>query len=116
MKKYRIKKEAVPFIKENHVTSIYPFDTWDNLGIDINALEEVKDAHISYGFKKDDSSTLSGWNEKGSQFHFTIHFPSVKFNEHDEFSKGKIIRELMDAIQHNLNDFYNSFSNNNKSK
>lgn len=111
MKKYRLKKEAVPFVKEDHATKIYPFDTWDSLGIDIKALEEVEPCYISHGTKRDDTTTtLGGWNSKeGTTFEFSLHFPSVTFYEHDKFSKGRITRELMDRIQRNINNFYEQF-------
>lgn len=111
MKKYRLKKEAVPFILEKHATSIYSLDTWEGIGIDIKALEEVEPLHITYGRKiGEHGSTLSGWSEKdGTTFEFTLHFPSVTFYEHDKFSKGRITRELMSSIQHKINDFYENF-------
>ena len=110
MKKYRIKKEAVPFIKETHATSIYDFETWDKLGIDINALEEIEPMYLSFGIKRGDNcGTLGGWSKDISTFEFTIHFPSTKFHEHDEFSKGRITRKLMDRIQRNINSFYEEF-------
>lgn len=110
-KKYRIKSEAVPYISEKHVTKIYPRETWESIGIDINALEEVKPAFISYGRKTSDTGkTLSSWSEKdGQTFEFTIHFPSVKFHEHDKFSNGRIVRELMDRIQMQIDKFYDQF-------
>lgn len=111
MKKYRIKEEAVPFINENHVTSIYPLDKWDELGIDINALEQVEEAYISYGIKTSEiGSSLSGWDKKGAHFHFTIHFPSVTYAEHDKFNKGRSVRELMDRIQRDVTYYYEQFS------
>jgi hypothetical protein len=55
---------------------------------------------------------LGGWSgEDGARFEFTIHFPSVKFNEYDKFSKGKITRELMNKIQSQINYFYDDFLN-----
>lgn len=115
MKKYRLKKEAVPFILERHATSIYSLDTWESLCIDIKALEEVEPLHISYGRRTgENSSTLSGWSEKeGTTFEFTLYFPSVTFYEHDKFSKGRITRDLMDKIQHKINDFYETFCESN---
>jgi len=111
MKNYRLKKEAVQFFLDKHATAIYDQDKWEDLGVDIKALEEVEDAYISYGHKiNSTSSSLCGWDENGSHFHFTIHFPSVKFSEHDKFSKGKISRDLMNTIQSNLNYFYSQFA------
>ena len=114
MKKYRLKKAAVPFFKEEHATSIYDFETWDGLGVDINALDEVEDCFIKYGIKTSKtSSNLSGWNQDdGSHFHFTIIFPSVKWQEHDKFSDGRMVRELMDEIQEKVGDFYERFIDN----
>ena len=114
MKKFRLKKEAVPFVLSKHATKIYDLETWNSLGIDINALEEVKAPFVSYGVKKSDNYTdLCGWNkEDGSQFHFSITFPSVKFNEHDAFAKGRNVRELMNKIQHAIANYYEDFIDN----
>ena len=111
MKKYRIKKEAVPFILEKHATRVYDLGTWESIGIDINALEEVKPAHISFGIKTgENSANLGGWSkENGAEFEFTIHFPSVSFYEYDKFSKGRVTRELMDRIQRQIDNFYYGF-------
>jgi hypothetical protein len=112
--KYRLKKEAVPFILEKHATSIYELDVWESLGIDIKALEKVEPMHIKYGRKTvENSGTLCGWDEKkGTTFEFTIQFPSVTFYEHDKFTKGRMTRELMDKIQREINYFYEDFVNN----
>lgn len=114
MKNYRLKPEAVQFFQERHSTSIYSYETWDGLGVDKKALEEVKEVYLSYGYKtSENSSSLSGWSaEKGSDYVFTIHFPSMKFREHDKFSKGKIIRKLMDEIQTKMDYFFQDFINN----
>lgn len=116
MKKFRLKSEAVPFFKEDHATAIYEWTTWDSLGVDKRALEEVEDAYITFGHEKEgsNSSSLSGWNDKGSRFHFTIHLPSVTFREHNHFTNGKIVRDLMNKIQRDVNDFYLSFNNSKK--
>ncbi len=115
MKKYRLKPEAVQFFQEKYATAIYTYDTWEKLGIDIIALEEVQDCYLVFGHesKKENytSSSLGGWDEKGSRFNFTIHFPGVKFMEHDKFSKGKPVRELMNKIQRNIDNFYSDFVN-----
>lgn len=113
MKKYRLKSEAVPFFKAEHSTSIYDWDVWDKLGVDTKALEEVKDAYISYGQKTSEiGSSLSGWcAEKGADFKFTIHFPSMKMREFDEFGKGKMTRKLMDEIQRKVDYFFSDFVN-----
>ena len=112
MKNYRLKKEAVQFFKKDLATTICTMDTWNKYGVDTTALEEVEDAYIKYGFKTSDiGSSLSGWGkEDGSHFHFTIHYPSVKFMEHDKFSNGKLTRELMDNMQHCINNLYSQFA------
>jgi len=114
MKKYRLKKEAVPFVLEKHATSIYCLDTWNSIGIDIKALEEVEPAYITYGRKlSEKSETLGGWGkDDGATFEFTIHFPSINFHEHDKFSKGRVTRELMGKLQSQINYFYDQFLEN----
>lgn len=114
MKKFRLKKEAVPFFKEKHATSIYDSETWASLQVDTTALEEVKAPFIKYGhnsLKLKDVASLGGWdNEDGTKFFFTIQFPSVSFFENDKFSKGRVTRELMDRIQSRIDDFFVNFS------
>lgn len=113
MKKYRLKKEAVPFFKEKHASSIYTLDVWERMEVDIAALEEVQPLHIKYGIPIDETAEWGGgWSaEKGSHFHFTIYFPSTAYREHDKFSNHRMIRELMDKIQRNLDSFYSDFIN-----
>ena len=121
MRRFRLKPEAVPFFKESLKTLITSYDRWtDTYNVDPNALEEVKPCYIEYGhahvIKGDDgrdikTGSLSGWDEKGTHFHFTIHFPSAKYCEHDKFTKGNILRKLMDAIQHDADNWYENFSN-----
>lgn len=116
MKKYRLKKEAVPFFKESLANDIYDWETWQSLQVDDKALEEVGDPFIKYGhWYKLESGTpagvTSGWDKEGSHFHFTIHFPSVKFGQHDKFSNGRVVRGLMDRIQSIIDNHYRDFNN-----
>lgn len=117
MKRYRLKNDAIKFFVEKLSTEVMELDSWKTLYcVDEKALEEVKPAYVTFGFKENASSTLSGWSNPehnvghvGSHFHFTIHFPSTKFHEHDKFSKGRVVRELMDRIQSDLDHFYQKF-------
>jgi len=113
MNKYRLKKEAVPFFKSDLATSIIDYDIWVNqYNIDPKALEEVAPMYIKYGIPLGESgNSLSGWNELGKHFHFTIYFPNVEYSESDKFGNGRIVRELMDKIQVNINNFYEEFAN-----
>lgn len=113
MKQYRLKKEAVQFFKEGLATDIKDFDFWQNLNVTTSALEEVEPAVVHYGHKSEDSisTNLCGWDKDGSKMRFTIHFPSTKIKEHDEFSKGHIVRKLMDEIQYVANNFLLNFNN-----
>lgn len=119
MKLYRLKKEAVQFFKKDIATSINNQSTWLANNVDMNALEVVEDAFISYGHahQNKNSTTLSGWGaEDGAKFHFTINFPSVKHCEFDKFSSGKVTRELMNKIQDIINNHYVNFSEGNIGK
>jgi hypothetical protein len=117
MKQYRLKKEAVPFFKEGCATKILDLETWKQYQVEEKALEEVEDACVYFGVKfSKQSSSLCGWSDPenedgGSIFHFTIHFPSVKYEEYDRFSNGKITRKLMDKIQQQVSLFFNDFNN-----
>lgn len=123
MHRYRLKKEAVPFFKEDLVTKVLTVDQWsDFYHVDQNALEEVKPAYITFGLNDPtkNHNSLGGWSNPesndagGSHYHFTIHFPSMSFREHDEFSKGRVVREMMDQIQSQLDYFYEQFNFKNK--
>jgi hypothetical protein len=112
MKNYRLKPEAVPFFKDGMGTKILPWDVWQEYNVDDNALEEVEECYVSFGFDHDRSSSLCGWGcQDGGRFAFTIHFPSMKHREYDKFKKGAVTRELMNKIQKELNYFYASFDN-----
>ena len=121
MKRFRLKTEAVKFFKKELSCRIYDLDTWTKTyNVDESALELVEDCFISYGREDKIGSSLCGWgnpdNEKrkthiGAHFCFTLHFPSMKYKEYDEFQKGEITRKLMNLIQNNVNQFYNEFNN-----
>lgn len=115
MKKYRLKKEAVPFFADKLATAIGDWDVWQKYNVDDKALEEVEDARIEYGIKTSKmSSDLCGWDENGTRMRFTIVFPSLKFREHDTFTKGKMVRELMNRLQGEANSFLMDFYNGKK--
>lgn len=117
MIQYRLKSEAVQFFKEKYATSIYPLDTWRSIGVDDKALEEIKPPYLKYGQKMTDSeskvigATLGGWDKNGKEFEFTIHFNGVTMYECDKFSNGKLVRELMDKIQRDIDYWYSQFTN-----
>lgn len=111
MKYYRLKKEAVPFFKASLSTNICSLDTWDQYGVDMVALEEVEPCYIDYGHKKDHAIWNAGWGaNEGAHFHFTLVFPSMKYQEYDKFTKGKMMRDILDRIQKDVNYFYQNFS------
>lgn len=117
MKNYRLKKEAVPFFKEELATRILSYDKWESYNVDNNALEEVEEAYLTFGHSDNEnrSATLSGWSkDNGTHFHFTIQFPSIKFSEHDKFNKGRNVRGLMDEIQRCVNNYYLGFNDSDK--
>lgn len=106
MKKCRLKKEAVPFFTDKLATAIHDWDVWQKYNVDDKALEEVEDARIEYGIKTSASgATLGGWDKDGMTLCFTLVFPSMKYHEYDIFSKGKMVRELMNRLQRETNSF-----------
>lgn len=112
MKKYRLKKEAVPFFVDKLATAIYDLGVWQEYNVDDKALEEVEDARIEYGIKTCAAgATLNGWSEDGMTLCFTIVFPSMKYHEYDIFRKGKMVRELMNRLQKETNSFVTEFYN-----
>ncbi len=125
---HRLKKEALQFFKEDLSTKTFSVEEWRRLyNIDENALEEIKEPVITYGrdeYGRDGSyksGSLGGWsnpeNEQskkndeigGAHFCFTIHFPSVKYEEYDRFSKGRMLRGLMDRLQHEADYYFTQF-------
>ena len=120
---YRLKPEAAPFFKNSLKTSVLDWDKWTKTyNVDESALEEVKPCYLTYGhehyLKRDDgtkfqSGTLGGWNlnDNGeAEFCFTVHFPSMKMREYDEFSNGDLTRRMMDAMQNTIDNFYRKFN------
>jgi hypothetical protein len=110
-KMYRLKPEARPFFKEKFATAVMPLESWTlTYQADMNAIEEVKAPHITYGHRTKSGGTLAGWSaEDGSHFHFTINFPSTKYQEHDKFSNGKVLAALMDKIQSAIDWHFQDF-------
>lgn len=112
MKKYRLKKEAVPFFNEKLATAISDIDTWKKYQVDEKALEEVEEARVEYGVKDSDTCrSLNCWNENGTQISFTLVFHSMKYKEHNEFTNGRMVRELMKRIQGEANRFMEQYYN-----
>lgn len=113
MKMYRLKPEAVPFFAEKMATGIYSEEVWENHNIDMKALEEVKPIFLTFGHEQKRETytcgTLGGWDKDGGKFHFTVNFPSLKYQEFDKFNKGRPVREMMEKIQKQLDYFYQQF-------
>lgn len=114
MKKYRLKKEALPFFKNELRNKIEYLHEWDKHKVDVYALEEVEPVHIMYGHSNESQNynytSLSGWDEKGTKLHFTIVFPSFDFRQNDVFTKGASIRDLMNEMQELVNEFVDEFN------
>lgn len=127
---HRLKKEALPFFKEDLSTRTYNVEEWkQHYNVDEEALEEIKEPVITYGrneYKNGEniSGSLGGWENPendeakknnhigGCHFCFTIHFPSVKWEEHDRFMKGRMLRGLMDRLQREADNYFTQFVDN----
>lgn len=81
--------------------------------MDEKALEEVEPVVIEYGQKTSETTgNLGSWcAEKGQELCFTLRFPSIKFYEHNQFAKGRVVRELMNRLQSEANSFMLDFMN-----
>lgn len=125
----RLKKEARPFFKEDLAERTLSYDQWHNYyHMDENALEEVEEVYITYGAKRyskystsGTTNDLGGWanpdndeykknGQAGGRFCFTIHFPSMKWEEHDKFSRGRLIAGLIDRIQKEADWYFKQFA------
>ena len=128
---HRLKKEALQFFKEDLATRVMNVEDWkQKYNIDPEALEEIEQPYITYGRKNlresYESGDLAGWsndendaakdknNKKRpygrSYFCFTINFPSVRYEEHDRFSKGRLLQELMRRFQREADNFFKQFA------
>ena len=125
----RLKKEARPFFKEELTKRVQSLDVWQNhFNVCEDALEEVQEVFITYGRKRYSkystsgvTTDLGGWSnpanyeykkngEAGGRFGFEIHFPSMKYEEYDKFSKGKMMAGLMDRIQSVADNYFTQFA------
>ena len=119
---HRLKKEALKFFKEDLACKIMNPQEWKKLyNIDEEALEEVSKPVITFGIDTSESSaSLSGWSNpennaihaqklKGAHFCFTIHFESMKNQEYDKFCKGRMMREFMERIQKEADQYFQQF-------
>jgi hypothetical protein len=61
----------------------------------------------------DDNDKYRKDGTAGGTFVFSIHFPSMKFMEHDHFSKGRMMAGLMDKIQHAADRYFEDYVNGN---
>ena len=111
MKLFRLKKEATPFFKDGWNCEVQDEETWNrDFHVDSKALEEITPPYLTYGHEKtkhvnDLSSWSSNGDHTGSSFMFTIHFPDVKYQEHDRLCHGEFVGDLMREIQTLINDF-----------
>lgn len=112
MKLYRLKEAAYPFFKQGLQTAILEYDVWtQTYNVCPEAIEEVKPCYVSCGIMEGRQKSISGWNQKdGSQFLFTLHFPSMKCREYDNFSKGTLSRQLVDTIQNAVDNWWNKLN------
>lgn len=117
MKKYRLKEKAYPYFKKDLQTKVFDLDMWKrDYNVCEEALEEVCPCYITFGIPTSSKGTmLRGWSapdseNPGARFHFTIHFPSMKCREYDEFSKGNLTRVLMETIQRDVDYWWQQFN------
>ncbi|MBQ9532422.1 MAG: hypothetical protein IJR71_00445 [Prevotella sp.] len=119
---HRLKKEALKYFSEKLSAKIMNPEDWKKYyNIDENALEEIEMPVITYGVATSENATsLSGWSNpenreihankiEGGSFCFTIHFESMKNEEYDRFSKGRMMREFMDRIQREADHYFQQF-------
>lgn len=105
MKNYKLKKEAVQFFQEKYAEDILPFETWRDLQVNMNALEEVKVVEVLVGMKDDSgrSSSISSWSSngenKGATFWFTAHLHGMSNHSYHLFTEGNWRQEIAMVLE-----------------
>ena len=128
---HRIKKEALKFFKKDLSTKILSVEDWKKkYNIDEEALEEIKEPYITYGRDElretYESGSLAGWRNDANDaakdkdnerrpygrayFCFTLNFPSVRYEEHDRFQKGRLLQGLMRRLQREADNYFQQFA------
>ncbi len=113
MKKFRLKRDAVPFFNEKYAAEVQEFYVWESWKIDINALEEVENVFMTYGHKTSKNATsLCEWgNKDGAKFFFTLHLPTMNKRQYENFKQPKAIRQFMNDCQEMANIYFEGLDN-----
>ena len=113
MKKFRLKRDAVPFFNKKYTTEVQEFDVWKSWKIDINALEEVESVFMTYGHKTSENvNSMCEWgNKDGAKFFFTLNLPTMSRGQFEAFKQPKVLRQFMNDCQKTANIYFEGLDN-----
>lgn len=107
-KLYRLKEEVKPYFDADYHERKMELGSWKCAGITISALDEVKLAVVTVGFKKDErSNSISHWAAKsGGSIYFTVNIPVIGMNEFDKFTDKRT--EIAEKFEEVVNEMLNN--------
>jgi hypothetical protein len=111
MNLFRLKKEAIPFVKEKYANNVMSDERWEALGISTDALDRIKPPFIKEGIATSKhSGSISGWgSEDESRFHFTVIFPDCTCREYEAIKNELNTAELIEGLEYAAKRFYSDF-------
>ena len=113
MQKYKLKVEARQFFNDSYAKEIKDKDSWKNLGIPIELLNEVNNVYIQYGHEENLSkstvTSLRSWDghKQKAEFRFTIKVQDIDNENYNNCN----IPKLMDEMQEVVNNFFKPLLN-----
>lgn len=110
MKKYRLKKQARQFFKEDYARKVEEMEIWQSNNIHENLLEEVEPVYVKYGKRfSDNTADLSGWSSNDgspeAHFHFTVFANNMSHKDYEMFP----VSDLMSEMQNLINAFFSPY-------
>ena len=105
---YRLKEEVKPYFDADYHEREMKLTSWNCAGITISALDEVKRAVVTVGFKIDErNNSISHWAAKsGGSIYFTVNIPVIGMNEFDKFADRR--NEIAEKFEEVVNEMLNN--------
>jgi hypothetical protein len=92
---YKLNPDARRFFDEKFHTQVKELKWWNEQGIPVNILDEMPAVYLTFGHERDNSTALSGWDNNGAHFHFTIKIADMSSESYNK----TIVPAIMDEIQ-----------------